>query len=87
METVKAVGPILFDGRTDQSAAVRSHEVNDLRGYALSRANKVSFVLPVFVIHDDHYFSGPDISDSRFDIIQLDIRMISSVLRVARHWF
>jgi hypothetical protein len=58
---------VLDKRSADQTPPVCCHEVYDLRRNAFGRADEVTFILTVFVIHYNNDFSVLDFFDSLFD--------------------
>jgi hypothetical protein len=51
----KRLTSFLNDGCTDQSATMGSHKIDDLRSNTIRGTDKITFILPVFIIHhNDH---------------------------------
>ena len=51
---LQRVEPLRRHRQADQAAAVRHHEVDDVRRDLLGRNRQVAFVLPILVVDDDH---------------------------------
>ena len=51
---LQRVEPLRRHRQADQAAAVRHHEVDDVRRDLLGRNREVAFVLPILVVDDDH---------------------------------
>ena len=49
---------LAFHGNADQPAAVFRHEVDDVRSDVLRRGDKIAFVLPLLVVHDDDHLAA-----------------------------
>ena len=62
--------PRRLDRHADQATAVTGHEVDRLRGDVLRRHDEIPFVLPVFVIDQDHHLTGTDPLDRLFYLNQ-----------------
>lgn len=60
---MKLAATLFSKRQTDQAAAVHGHEIDDLRGHFLSRADEIAFVFAVFVINDDDNFAVANVTN------------------------
>ena len=65
------------DGRADESASVRGHEVHRVRRNFFGGHHEVALVLAIGVVGDDDEFAGADVFENFFDRIEL---------RINGHW-
>ena len=62
---------LVGDGRADEPAPVRGHEVHGGGGHLLRGHHEVALVLTVGVVGDHDHFSGTDVFDDVFDRIEV----------------
>src|SRR5262245_2248842 len=60
---LQLIQPLLGERKTDQTTAVPSHEVYDLRRDFFSRTRQITFVFAVFIVDDDDYAPGSEFFD------------------------
>ena len=51
IQLIKAVS---LHGETDQPSGFRGHEIDRLRGRKLRRTDEITFIFPLFIVHDHH---------------------------------
>ncbi len=64
---LELVEPLAGHRHADQAAAVRGHEVDDLRRHLLGRDRQVAFVLAILVVDDDDHLAAADGVDGVLD--------------------
>ena len=64
---LQRIEPIGRHGQADESAAVRRHEVDQVRSHLLGGNRQVAFVLTILVVDDDHHPPLTDRVDRFFD--------------------
>ena len=57
---------VLGGRHTDEAAAVFGHEIDRFGRGMFAGHDQVAFIFAVFIVHYDHHFSAPNISDYRF---------------------
>jgi hypothetical protein len=64
---IELLGTLLGDANANETLAMRCHEVDVLLRTQFGGTDQVSFVLTVFVIHDDDAPSGTESFDGRLN--------------------